>query len=84
MRKDSESPEALLKNFPPGPLKKATRLLNLRQVQEEFGLTLYAIYKAVDEDKLHAVQVDGKGRVYYAEWEVRAILMVLFGLGAAA
>lgn len=68
----------------PGPTKsghngKATRLLNLRQVQEEFGLTEYAVYKAVDEDRLHACQVDGEGRVYYAEWEVRDFLRELFG-----
>lgn len=68
----------------PGPTKsghngKATRLLNLRQVQDEFGLTMYAVYKAVDEGKLHACQVDGEGRVYYAEWEVREILRQLFG-----
>lgn len=63
----------------------AMRLLNLRQVQEEFGLTIYAIYKAVDEGTLHAGQVDGEGRVYYAEWEVRALARNLYStLGAAA
>jgi hypothetical protein len=60
-------------------------LLNISEIEREFGLTEYHVYKATHEGRLHAVQRDGKGRIYYAEWEVRAILSQLFGsLGAAA
>jgi predicted DNA-binding transcriptional regulator AlpA len=49
------------------------RLLNLRQIEHEFGLSDYQVYRAVREGRLHALQVGGKGRVYYAEWEVRSL-----------
>jgi hypothetical protein len=53
------------------------RLLNLQQLRDEFGLSVYAIYRAGQEGRLHALQHDDgtgrKGRKFYAEWEVRAI-----------
>lgn len=62
-----------------------SRLLNLEQVREEYGLSVYAIYRAGQEGRLHALQHDGKGRKYYAEWEVRALARNLYStLGAAA
>lgn len=62
-----------------------SRLLNVREIELELGLSEYHVYRAVHEGRLHPVQRDGKGRVYYAEWEVREILSQLFGsLGAVA
>lgn len=52
---------------------KGVRLLNQRQAKEEFGLTMYAIYAAVDRGELEALQVDGKGRVYYSEKQLRTL-----------
>lgn len=49
------------------------RLLNLRQANQEFGLSDYHIYRAVHAGLLHAVQVGGKGRIYYAEWELKTL-----------
>ena len=64
---------------------EVSRLLNSRQVQQEFGLSEYLLYKAVHDGRLHPVQVNGQGRIYYAEWEVRAILKFLYAeLGTAA
>ena len=68
----------------PGP-QEISRLLNLREIEQEFGLTEYHVYRAVHDGHLHAVQRDGKGRIYYAEWEVRGILKFLYDqLGTAA
>lgn len=59
--------------------------MNLREIEREFGLTEYHVYRAVHEGRLHPLQRDGRGRTYYAEWEVRTILIPLYGtLGAAA
>jgi hypothetical protein len=60
-------------------------LLNVREIEREFGMTEYHVYRAVHEGRLHPLQRDGKGRTYYAEWEVRDLLRLLFGqLSAAA
>ncbi len=55
------------------------RLLNLQQLRDEFGLSVYAIYRAGQEGRLHPLQHDdgdGRkgGRKYYAEWEVQALI----------
>lgn len=47
--------------------------MNLREIENEFGLTEYHVYRAVHAGRLHPVQRDGKGRIYYAEWEVRTL-----------
>lgn len=59
--------------------------MHLREIEQEFGLTAYHVYKAVHDGHLHPLQRDGKGRVYYAEWEVRAVLSFFYRvLGSAA
>lgn len=64
---------------------EVTRFLNSREVQSEFGLSEYMLYKLVKMGKLHPGRVNGEGRIYYSEWEVREVLSLLFGaLGAAA
>ena len=50
-----------------------SRLLNLREAERELGLSAYQIYSAVERGLLHAVQVNGRGRIYYPEWELRCI-----------
>jgi predicted DNA-binding transcriptional regulator AlpA len=66
------------------PKEPTGRLLSLAEIEEEFGLTEYRIYRWVAEGHLHAVQV-GK-RMRYPDWEVRAILSLLYSTlaGAAA
>lgn len=49
-------------------------MLHLREIEQEFGLSTHHVYRAVHEGRLHPLQRDGKGRTYYAEWEVREIL----------
>lgn len=64
---------------------EASKLLTLREACELFDVDHRVIYALAQSGRLHALQRDGKGRKYYAEWEVRAILRFLFGaLGAAA
>lgn len=59
--------------------------MNLREAQTELGLSVYAIYGAVQRGELHAVQVGGRGRIYYPEWELRTLARNLYStLGAAA
>ena len=41
------------------------------------------MYRAVHEGRLHPLQRDGKGRTYYAEWEVRQILSFPYSAVAA-
>lgn len=69
-----------------GPVPdESSRLLHLREIEQEFGLTHYHVYRAVHEGHLHPLQRDGKGRTYYAEWEVKALARNLYStLGAAA
>jgi hypothetical protein len=60
--------------FPPAPQpEQVRRLLNRKQAQEEFGLTQYAIYAAVQRDELEPLQVGGRGRIYYSERQLRAL-----------
>jgi hypothetical protein len=60
--------------FPPAPQpEQVRRLLNRKQAQEEFGLTQYAIYAAVQRAELEPMQVGGKGRIYYSERQLRAL-----------
>src|SRR5258708_15834757 len=49
------------------------RTLNLREAQQEFGLSVYAIYRAVKLREIKAIQPGGKGRIYYLEDELRAL-----------
>lgn len=60
--------------------------MHLREIEQELGLSPYQVYRAVHDGRLHPLQRDGKGRTYYAEWEVRAILILLYSTlaGAAA
>lgn len=59
--------------------------MHLREIEHEYGITPYQVYRAAHEGQLHALQRDGKGRTYYAEWEVRALARNLYStLGAAA
>ena len=81
----SKTQETSRFEFPkkPGP-DEIARLLNLREIEQEYGLSDYHVYRAVHEGRLHAVQVNGRGRIYYAEWEVRAFLSQLFEMATAA
>ena len=45
----------------------------MRQARAEFGLSQHAIYMAIDRGQLDPLQVDGKGRVYYSEVQLRAV-----------
>lgn len=68
-----------------GPYEEElTRYLNSREVQNEFGISEYQLYKAVHDGHLHPGRVGGRGRIYYSEREVRAFLSLLFDLGTAA
>jgi hypothetical protein len=49
-----------------GRAGRSVRLINQRQAIEEFDLTIYAIYKAIEEDLLDPLQVNGEGRAYYS------------------
>lgn len=62
----------------------ASGLLTLKEAAEVLGVSYLVVYALANAGHLHAVQRDGKGRVYYPEWEVRAILMELYDLGVAA
>lgn len=85
IRKASGSPELSRDDFPPAPAAESVdRLLNLSEVQGEYGLSIYAIYGAVQRGQLHALRRDGKGRTYYAEWEVVKLLRELCALVRAA
>lgn len=47
--------------------------MTLREGQKEFGLSVYAVYRAVKEGRLRAIQPGGKGRIYYLEDELKAL-----------
>ena len=69
--------------FRKGPRSgEVSRLLNLREAMRYFGLTDYQIYAAVHRGLLHAVQVGGRGRIYYPEWELVSLTNT-YGLEAA-
>lgn len=60
--------------FRKGPSgQEITRTLNLRQAQQEFGLSDYLIYSAVHRGEIRAIQPGGKGRIYYLEDELRRL-----------
>jgi Helix-turn-helix domain len=58
--------------------EESSRLLTLREVCELFDLDHRVVYAAARTGRLHALQRDGKGRKYYAEWEVREVLRFLY------
>jgi predicted DNA-binding transcriptional regulator AlpA len=61
--------------FPKKPaVEEMSRLLHLREIEQRFGLSEYHVYRAVHEGRLHPLQRDGRGRTYYAEWEVQALV----------
>lgn len=48
--------------------------LTLRQIEERFeGAYDRAVYAAVADGLLHPVQLGGKGRIYYLEWELERV-----------
>lgn len=53
--------------------EEISRLLNLRQALQQFGLSDYHIYGAVKRGEIEALQVGGKGRVYYSERQLREL-----------
>lgn len=63
--RDAESPKA------------TAELLTLREVRSRFGVHYKQVYAWVAEGKLHAVQVGGKGRIYYPEWELKVLAEAL-------
>lgn len=59
--RDAESPKA------------TAELLTLREARERFGIHYKQVYAWVAEGVLHAVQVGGKGRIYYPDWELEVL-----------
>jgi len=47
--------------------KATAELLTLRDVRQRFDVHYRQIYAWVEEGRLHAVQVGGRGRIYYPE-----------------
>ena len=54
--------------------KRLFELLTLREIEQRFGLHFKLVYAMAEAGLLHAVQVGGKGRIYYPEWELRELL----------
>lgn len=54
--------------------KATAELLTLREAQKRFEVNHRQIYAWVTEGRLHAVQVGGKGRILYPEWELRELV----------
>lgn len=51
--------------------------MNLRQAEKELGLSEYHVYGAVKRGEIEALQVGGKGRVYYSERQLKALKRVI-------
>lgn len=65
-----------------GRPEKPGHLLTLQKVCKVLGVSNQRVYVLVAEGKLHPMQVEGKGRVYYADFEVDAILRYLYDRAA--
>jgi hypothetical protein len=55
--------------------KTTTRLLNLKEATALFGVDYQLIYRLAELDLIECMQVDGKGRVYYSERQIRRALV---------
>lgn len=60
------------------------RLLTLSEAADVLGVNFKVIYALAELGHIHALQRDGKGRTYYAEWEVRRAVTNSYHLPAAA
>lgn len=56
-----------------GPLGRGVPIINQEQARLDFGLTAYALLRAVERGQLDPLQVNGEGRAYYSVRQLREL-----------
>jgi len=61
-----------------GPEEEVSDLLTLLEVRKRLGVHQKRVYVLVQEGKLHPVRMPGGKRIFYAAWEVEALLSMCY------
>lgn len=72
--------ETLARKFALREVKRpqvVSEVLTGREVRQRFGLDHRWLYQQAHLGLLHPIQVGGKGRIYWPEWEVRELVKAL-------